>query len=192
VITFASQRIADTASRIVRGIAVVFTILMLIACIACSLSGCSAVSVIESKIAHDVASVTLPDVDNALAHATKANNTSGVKCWGWWHSVLTDIEAQQSQAQPDEPHGFVGIATLIELGSEAEQNPTPTFALPAMPRDVHDACAGLAVDNKALLAKFGFKAGSIALGAGNVVGAAKLKAGAAALHAEAAALGARP
>lgn len=180
------------SARIVRGIVIAATILLLIACFASSLTGCTAIGAIESKIGRDVAAITLPDVDNALAHATKANNASGKTCWGWWHSILTDLAAQQSQAQPDEPQGFVGIATLLELGSEAQQNPTPAFAFPKMPRDVHDACAGLVLDDKLLLGKFGLQAGSVALGASNVVGAAKLKAGAAALQAQAAALGAHP
>lgn len=168
------------------------TVVIAIACVLGSMTGCATIGAIESKIGRDVAAITLPDVDNALAHATKANNTSGKTCWGWWHSILTDLAAQQSQAQPDEPQGFVGIATLLELGSEARQNPAPAFAFPKMPRDVHDACAGLVLDDKLLLGKFGLQAGSVALGASNVVGAAKLKAGAAALQAQAAALGAHP
>lgn len=189
--SFASESIAARMQRVCRAVIAGLAILVFVACVAASMTGCSAVTAIESKIGRDVAGITLPDVDNALAHANKAGNASGQKCWGWFHSILTDIAAQQTPT-PEEPQGFVGIATLLELGSEAQQNPTPTFAFPKMPRDVHDACAGLVLDDKLLLGKFGIQAGSVALGASNVVGAAKLKAGAAALHAEAAALGAHP
>lgn len=151
------------------------------------LSGCS---VIEAKIQKDVATITLPDVDNALAHAQHANNASGIKCWGW---LSTTLHAAADAPTPDSaPQGFVGIATLLELGSEAQQNPTPAFSFPKPPRDVHDACAGLVLDDKLLLGKFGLTVGGAAMGVGNIATAAKLKAGASALRAEAAALGVHP
>jgi hypothetical protein len=138
------------------------------------LAGCSAIQQkVEGDIAQQIAPVAEPDLKEAASLATAAHNSSAT-CWNGLLDELHTLESQASTA-PALPQ-IAGLATLLELGSEAQQNPPTPLQLPKLPRAVHDSCAGLLLDDQALLTKFGFGALLGIKGAGAVKAAAELQA----------------
>lgn len=132
---------------------------MLVAVMLCALAACTQ---IQAKLDAQVQTVTLPDLTAALADATSANNSSGIACWS---GLITYVNALPTTTGTSSTPVIVGVATAIELGSEAAQSPVKLISLPPLPRPVHDACSGILQDDVNLLAKFGLTAGALVKGA---------------------------
>jgi hypothetical protein len=132
---------------------------LLAAMVLALLAGCTQ---IQAKLDAQVQTVTLPDLTAALADATAAGNSSGVACWS---GLITYVNALPTVSGTSSTPVIVGVATAIELGSEAAQSPVKLISLPPLPRPVHDACSGILQDDVNLLAKFGLTASAIVKGA---------------------------
>lgn len=119
------------------------------------LAGCAQ---IQQKLNQDVQAVTTPDLQTALADAQAANHASGVTCWG---GLLAYVNALPVPSANSPQPALGGVATALELGSEFQNAPPQLIALPPLPHDVHDACAGILLDDANLLAKLGITVGSL-------------------------------
>lgn len=131
-----------------------YVLLCLSICIAFALTGCAQ---IQQKINADVQAVTLPDLNTALADATAANHASGITCWGGLVNYVNALPVPAAGASQPQTGG---VATALELGSEFQASPQ-LVSLPPLPPAVHDACAGILLDDANLLAKLGITVGSL-------------------------------
>jgi hypothetical protein len=119
---------------------------------------CAACSQLQAKVDKDIQTITLPDLQTALADATAANHAGGITCWG---GLIAYVNALPTPAAGSSAPALGGAATALELGSELANAPQVPLQLPPLPAPVHDACAGILLDDANLLAKLGITVGAL-------------------------------
>lgn len=131
-------------------------------CLVALISGCAQ---IQSKLDSDVQTLTVPDVQAALADAKAANNTDGIACWTDWLAYINSLPTNSSSTPLPK---VIGAATIIEAASEASQATGAPIAFPPIPHQLHKDCAVLIVDAQTVALKLGLGAQALTKGVGIV------------------------
>lgn len=142
-----------------------FAILAVIAGL--TLPGCAQV---QAKFNADLQTVTVPDLQAAVASANAANDADGAACWS---EILAYVNSLPTTAPGGAEPTVAGVASALEAARVARLQGPVTF--PPIPHSLHKACAVVIVDAQSTLAKLGLKVGALSVGgsAAAAAGAAK-------------------